>query len=471
MMRVMARTADQRINAPLVSVIIPVLNDTAALADLLPTLPTSPEVEIIVVNGGAADTALASLATQYRHVSLLSSAAGRGRQMNAGALSARGRWFLFLHADTRLPPDFLNELQRADRNPAIAGGSFRFQLDSEAWQARAIERAVRWRVRWLGLAYGDQGLFVRHDAFHRLGGYREWPLMEDVDLIRRLRRVGRLHHSPLPATTSARRWQHDGWWLRSVRNVVCQLLFFAGMSPARVAPWYVRHADANRRRDALIVMARAPSDSRGKSRLMRDISSHHLELRRALLLDTLDAVARVQSADLFVAFEPAAAESEFQTLVGGIAQLVPQHGGTIGDRMRHVLPGLFARGYTSVVIVGSDLPTLPDAYVNAAFERLRDGRTDVVIGPATDGGYYLIGLRSVSSRLFDAIPWSTPMVLARTMEIAETLRLTVSLTPQWYDVDSVEDLRRVIADQPAAARTQAWLAAHPEVVRQPNVQG
>jgi rSAM/selenodomain-associated transferase 1 len=204
---------------------------------------------------------------------------------------------------------------------------------------------------------------------------------------------------------------------------------------------------------------------------MRDISSHHLELRRAVLLDTIDAVARIKSADLFVAFEPAPAESEFQTLVGGIAQLVPQRGGTIGDRMRHVLAGLFARGYTSVVIVGSDLPTLPDAYVNAAFERLRDDRTDVVIGPATDGGYYLIGLRSVSSRLFDAIPWSTPMVLARTMEIAETLRLTVSLTPQWYDVDSVDDLRRVIADQPAAARTQAWLAAHPEVVRQPNVQG
>jgi len=469
-MRESAPTADQRINAPLVSVIIPVLDDTAALADLLPTLPASPDVEIIVVNGGAADSALSSLVSRYRHVSLLSSPAGRGRQMNAGALSARGRWLLFLHADTRLPPDFLDELQRADRNPAIAGGSFRFQLASDAWQARIIERAVRWRVRWLELAYGDQGLFARHDAFHGLGGYREWPLMEDVDLIRRLRRVGQLHHSSLPATTSARRWQRDGWWRRSIQNVACQLLFFAGVSPARVAPWYVRNADTTRR-EGLVVMARAPSDSRGKSRLMNDIPVHHLELRRALLLDTVDAVARVRPADLFVAFEPAAAESEFQLLVGGLAQLVAQHGDTIGDRMRHVLAALFARGYTSVVIVGSDLPTLPDTYVNAAFDRLRDDCTDVVIGPATDGGYYLIGARSVPSRLFDSIPWSTPMVLARTVEIAETLRLTVSFTPQWYDVDSVDDLRRVIADHPAAARTQAWLAAHPEVVREPNVQG
>ncbi len=456
--------------APLVSVVIPVLNDTAALADLLPTLPASPDVEIIVVNGGAPDSALASLARQYRHVSLLSSPAGRGRQMNVGARSARGRWFLFLHADTRLPPDFLNELQRADRDPAIAGGSFRFRLDSDAWQARVIERVVRWRVRWLELAYGDQCLFVRHDAFHGLGGYREWPLMEDVDLIRRLRRVGPLHHSSLPATTSARRWQHDGWWRRSIQNVVFQLLFFAGVSPARVAAWYVPNANVRRRREGLIVMARAPSDLRGKSRLMRDIPIHHLELKRALLLDTIDAVVPVRPADLFVAFEPAAAESEFQSLVGGIAQLVPQRGETIGDRMRHALVGLFGDGYTSVVIVGSDLPTLPHAYVKTAFERLGDNGTDVVIGPAKDGGYYLIGLRSVSSELFDSIPWSTPVVLARTLEIAATLRLTVSLTPQWYDVDSVDDLRRVMADQAVAKRTRAWLAAHPEVVREPNLQ-
>ena len=211
----------------------------------------------------------------------------------------------------------------------------------------------------IALAYGDQGVFVRHDVFHTVGGYREWPLMEDVDLIRRLRRVGRLHHSSVPAITSARRWQHDGWWRRSIQNVVCQLLFFAGVSPARVAPWYVRTARVSRRREGLIVMARAPSDSGGKSRLMRDIAVHHLELRRALLLDTLDAVRQVRSADLFVAFEPAAAASEFQSLVGGFAQLVPQRGETIGDRMRDAFASLFARGYTSVVIVGSDLPTLP----------------------------------------------------------------------------------------------------------------
>jgi rSAM/selenodomain-associated transferase 2/rSAM/selenodomain-associated transferase 1 len=458
------------VDAPFVSVVIPVLIDTDALAALLPTLPNSPDVEIIVVNGGAPDTPLVSLASQYHHVSLVSSPIGRGRQMNFGARSARGRWFLFLHADTRLPPDWLNDLRRADREPAIVAGSFRFQLDSAAWQARIIERGVRWRVRWLDLAYGDQGLFVRHDVFHAIGGYREWPLMEDVDLIRRLRRVGRLHHSPRAATTSARRWQQHGWWRRTIRNLACQLLFTAGMSPAGVAAWYYgRNASVRRSRNGLVVMARAPSDERGKSRLMPDIPVHRLELRQALLLDTIAAAAHVTPADLFVAFEPGDAESEFQLLVGGTAQLVPQRGDTIGDRMRHVLTDVFARGYDSAIIVGSDVPALPPAYVAAAFERLRGHRCDVVIGPATDGGYYLIGMRSVSSELFDAIPWSTPLVLARTLQTADTLGLTVSLTPQWYDVDGVDDLRRVMAEQSTAQRTRAWLAAHSEVLRAPHV--
>jgi rSAM/selenodomain-associated transferase 2/rSAM/selenodomain-associated transferase 1 len=453
------------VSPPFVSLVIPILDDTDSLARLLPMLPASPDVEIIVVNGGAADSRLATLIDAHRHVSLLSSSSGRGRQMNVGALAARGRWFLFLHADTRLPSAWVNELQRADGDRSIVAGSFQFQLDSQARQARVIERGVRWRVRWLDLAYGDQALFVRRDAFHAVGGYREWPLMEDVDLIRRLRRVGRLYHSRLAAVTSARRWQHDGWWRRSVENVILQLLFFAGVSPARLVRWYLPHAAVRTDREALVVMARAPSDQRGKSRLMRDISGDHLELRRAILLDTLDAVTRVRRADLFVAFEPAEAFSEFQSLTAGAVSLIPQRGDALGDRMRNVFADVFGRGYSKVVIVGSDLPTLPAAYVAEALERLHSQRNDVVIGPATDGGYYLIGLHALPSELFESIPWSTPEVLGATLETARQLRLSVSVTPQWYDVDDVDGLRRVMCETAAAPRTRAWAASHPDLFR------
>jgi rSAM/selenodomain-associated transferase 2/rSAM/selenodomain-associated transferase 1 len=451
------------VNAPLVSIVIPVLDDTDALAHLLLTIEPHDDVEIIVVNGGASNGRLTA-ATERRDVRLLSSAPGRGRQMNVGALTARGRWFVFVHADTRLPPQWLSEIRRVDADPAIVGGSFRFQLDSAAWQARLIERGVRWRVRWLDLAYGDQALFVRRDAFHAIGGYPEWPLMEDVALIRGLWKLGRLNHSALPVETSARRWEQDGWWRRSAKNVLLQILFFAGASPGWLARRYSSLSPLFTR-EALVVMVRAPSDTRGKSRLTRGFSGNHVELRRAILLDTLDAVRSVSGADLFTAFEPADAAQELQTLMGGAARMFPQQGDSLGDRMRNAFAALFEHGYSSVVMIGSDLPTLPACHVEQAFDRLRNRREALVIGPATDGSYYLIGLRRMRPELFEGIPWSTPDALTATTSVAGTLGLAVSLLPMWYDVDDVDDLRRVMADESRAGRTRAWVTAHAGIDR------
>lgn len=456
-------------SAAFVSLIVPTLDDTEPLERLLSGFETNPEIEILVVNGAASDPRLDALADNRRDVRFLSSAAGRGRQMNAGAWVAHGRWLVFLHADTRLPRNWLDELRRADRDPSVVGGSFRFQLDSAAWQARWIERGVRWRVRWLDLAYGDQALFVRREAFQALGGYREWPLLEDVDFIRRLRRRGRLYHSPLPVVTSARRWERDGWWRRTAENIAIQLLFFAGASPAWLARRYRRPARGHAHAEALVVMARAPSDANGKSRLTRHLPGDHGELRRAILLDTLDAVRRVSRAELYVAFEPADAVAEFQSLTRSTMRLIPQRGRTLGDRMRNVFADLFTAGYSRIVMVGSDLPTLPPAHLEHAFDQLSVEANRVVIGPAADGGYYLIGLRALCPELFDAIPWSTPDVLVTTLKAAETSQLPVSLAPPWYDIDALDDLRRLVHERAGAARTRAWIAAHRELAAAADV--
>jgi rSAM/selenodomain-associated transferase 2/rSAM/selenodomain-associated transferase 1 len=457
------------VTPPFVSIVVPILDDTQSLCRALSGLETGPETEILVVNGAAPDSRLDVLAANGRDLRLLSSPPGRGRQMNVGAWSAHGRWFVFLHADTRLPPNWLDELRHADRDPSIVGGSFRFQLDSDAWPARCIERGVRWRVRWLDLAYGDQALFVRREAFQAIGGYREWPFMEDVDFVRRLRQLGRLYHSPVPVVTSARRWERDGWWRRSAENIALQVLFFAGTPPAWLARWYLARPDTHVSREALVVMARAPSDANGKSRLTRDLPRDHVDLRRAMLLDTLEAAARVSRADLFVAFEPVGAAVEFQSLAGGSPRLIAQRGGSLGDRMRNVFADLFARGHSRIVVVGSDLPTLPPAYVEQAFDQLCNRNNPLVIGPAQDGGYYLIGLRAPSAELFDSIPWSTPDVLAATLRAAKRLSLRVSLAPQWYDVDALDDLRRVANETPAAPRTCSWIATHRELAAAPDV--
>src|SRR4029453_12363462 len=217
--------------------------------------------------------------------------------MNVGASAAEGRWIVFLHADTQLPPQWSDEIRRAGADPDLVGGSFRFRLDSAGWQARLIERRVDRRGRWLDLAYGDQALFVRRDVFDAIGGYREWPLMEDVEFVRRLRKAGKLYHSAQPVLTSARRWERDGWWRRSAKNVMLQALFFAGVAPERRANWY-SHTPRRSTRGARVVMARVPSDTGGKSRLTRDLGGDHVALRRALLQDTLDAARSVADSDV-----------------------------------------------------------------------------------------------------------------------------------------------------------------------------
>jgi uncharacterized protein len=160
-----------------------------------------------------------------------------------------------------------------------------------------------------------------------------------------------------------------------------------------------------------------------------------------------------------VAFEPADAHAECQSLAGDRARTFPQQGETLGDRMRNAFGELFARGYTRVVAIGSDLPTLPARYVEQAFDRLRDRSGAIVVGPAIDGGYYLIGLREAAPELFDAIPWSTRGVLAATRQAAEKLNLVVHLTPEWYDVDEPADLDRVVGESTGGARTRSWVGA------------
>jgi rSAM/selenodomain-associated transferase 2 len=230
----------------LITVVIPVLNDAAALASLLPTLPAAdPALEIIVVDGSdASDPALDVLRERHSGVRWMRAAPGRGAQMNHGARHARGRWLVFLHSDTRLAVGWIDALRRLDGQPRTVGGSFRFALDSPARWARWIEWGVRIRVRLFDLAYGDQALFVRRAVFEELGGYRELPLMEDVDFIRRLRRRGHLDHVDVPALTSARRWERDGWFRRTVDNTLLVALFLSGCAPERLARHY--HGSAHR---------------------------------------------------------------------------------------------------------------------------------------------------------------------------------------------------------------------------------
>jgi rSAM/selenodomain-associated transferase 2 len=217
------------------SVVVPVLADQEHLTRLLRQIAPDSRLELIVVDGGSYPM---PRLVDRPDVTVIHSPRGRARQMNAGAARATGEWILFLHADSVLPAGWIDGILTAP--DGVAGGWFRFGLNDPAWQARVIEMGVALRVRVFGLAYGDQGIFVSRREFDAMGGYREMPLMEDVEFVRRLTRRGTIFEVPLTLRTSARRWTRDGWLRRSVRNLALVMLYFAGLPPERLSRWYSR---------------------------------------------------------------------------------------------------------------------------------------------------------------------------------------------------------------------------------------
>ena len=224
-----------------VSIVIPARRGEEHLPALLRQLPPQRDVEVIVAFGGPLDDDARRVRQSRRDLIWVEGEGGRGPQLNAGAARAHGDWLWFVHADSRLPPDWIEAFRAIDGAPRVVGGSFAFQLDSTAWQARVLERGVALRVALFGLPYGDQGIFVRRPVFEKMGGYASIPLMEDVDFVRRLKREGFVRHLTVTLATSARRWERDGWWRRSALNLVFLTLYELGASPAWLAKRYHRN--------------------------------------------------------------------------------------------------------------------------------------------------------------------------------------------------------------------------------------
>ena len=222
-----------------VSVIIPAINEAEHIGVAVVRAYEAGAAEVIVADGGSSDVTR-EIARRHR-ARVVDSPSGRARQQNFAAAEASSSVLLFQHADNHLSADCINQVKSAMQDERCQFGAFRQRIDAAGCPFRLLEWGNAWRVRKLGIAYGDQAIFVRRELFERIGGFPEVPWMEDLILMKQLRPHGRPVLLEGPVSVSARRWIRHGVIRQTLRNWSLVAAFQMGVSPERLARRYRRH--------------------------------------------------------------------------------------------------------------------------------------------------------------------------------------------------------------------------------------
>jgi rSAM/selenodomain-associated transferase 2 len=224
-------------NARKISIIMPVYNEAKTLRRTLNRLQLSNREELIVVDGGSSDNTV-SIASEFTDM-VYETGTGRARVMNYGASQASGEILLFLHADCTLPKKAFSIIRETLGNDGVIAGSFDLAISHPGFRYRVIEAGANLRSRVTSITYGDQGIFLEKEVFHRIGGFADIPLMEDIDISRRLKKIGKIAFVRAPVQTSARRWIHEGVFYTTLRDWVIALSYsFFNASPEKLIKYY-----------------------------------------------------------------------------------------------------------------------------------------------------------------------------------------------------------------------------------------
>ena len=428
-------------------IVMPVLNECDTLQPALRALQAMRQrgAELVVVDGGSTDSTWALARAFVDQVML--APRGRAAQMNAGARACKADVLLFLHADSRLP-DHADTLIAQAMNSGHRWGRFDVRIDGLHPMLRMVERLMNLRSGLTGIATGDQAMFVRRDVFELLSGFADLPLMEDIELSKRLKKLGQPACVKIPVLTSARRWQQHGVWRTIVLMWRLRLAYFWGASPHALALRYGYAPRPELVTAAVTILAKAPVAGLAKTRLIPLLgAAGAARAQRRFTVNTLQVASQAALGPCTLWCAPDVAHRFFRAVrrVTGIA-CINQPPGDIGARMLHAFQQHFAHQPSHqknlpLLLVGTDCPMLAPGHLQQAARALK--QHDVVLIPAEDGGYVLIGMRVLLPLIFDGIAWSTPQVMAQTRVQLRRAGVSWCELPTLWDVDEPADWQRL----------------------------
>jgi rSAM/selenodomain-associated transferase 2/rSAM/selenodomain-associated transferase 1 len=424
-----------------VSIIVPARNEARRIVGTLASLQPlrCAGHEVIVVDGGSTDATL-ELAAPFADRAFVAPP-GRAKQMNAGAQVATGDALLFLHADSELTEGRIAAMTEGMKQTGRRWGRFDVTIAGASRVFPLVGGMMNARSRLTGIATGDQAVFVERALFGDVGGYPDQPLMEDVELSRRLKRAA---GAPLCVSqrvvTSGRRWEREGTWRTIFAMWRLRYAYWRGVEPAKLARRYQATPASP---VVLQIFAKNPVPGQVKTRLAltigdEDAAAVYCDLvERTLALATAArAAGLVDRIELWCAPDIAPMFATWRDRHR--VRLKLQVGRNLGAKMKNALDSALAEGHRAIVI-GTDCPAMDVSYLARAVAALDDHAA--VVGPAEDGGYVLVGLsRAVDA--FSGIPWSSPNTMAATREKLRGERVRWSELPTLWDVDEPADLAR-----------------------------
>lgn len=416
------------------SIIIPTLNEEYFLKKNLEKLKSfGRDFQIIISDGGSKDNT-SDVALRNNSI-VVNSNPGRGIQLNAGVSVASGDILIFLHADTFLPGNAIDLIERTFSEDKVQVARFKLGFD---FSSKLLDFYKQFSIFDSQFTrFGDSAIIVRKEFFFELNGFSERETFEDVDFFKKASKKTKIILIDENVSSSARRFISDGVIKRQFYNIFLFIAYLFGVDQKFLNKMY--SYPKTKKKNALIIFLRYPKTGEVKTRLAKTTSSEFaVKFYKTCSEKIITDVKKLNSINRFVFFSNKEENIQVKKWLGGKLFYSPQEGDNLGSRMENAFEKVFSSGAEKAVIIGTDVPDLSKNIIEEAFKTLDDN--DIVIGPSKDGGYYLLGMKKIYPELFNGIEFSTNTVFNETINQIEKLNLSFCTLPELQDIDTEDDL-------------------------------